>query len=157
MHQVKQFTGTQFGVSLSQNSKLFHNRCVGLPGKSVRSARSLVKATVTKLLESIDLLMGCLPRDAKPISQFGNGVVDQLIVFDESLSLFTHGNTFPRHGLHLLYVESVTHVLRICVTYVLRIFCNLCPGTVHTLPYTQYHRDETNTMLHFLWPFYVEP
>jgi hypothetical protein len=29
--------------------------------------------------------------------------------------------------------ESVTHVLRICVTYVVRIFCNLCPGLVQTL------------------------
>jgi len=26
--------------------------------------------------------------------------------------------------------ESVTHVLRICVTYVVRILCNLCPGLV---------------------------
>ncbi len=29
--------------------------------------------------------------------------------------------------------ESVTHVLRICVTYVVRIFCYLCPGLVQFL------------------------
>jgi hypothetical protein len=40
--------------------------------------------------------------------------------------LFRHGNTFPRHGAHLLHGKSVTHVFRICVTYVFRIFCNLC-------------------------------
>jgi len=33
-----------------------------------------------------------------------------LVVFDEALSLFAHGNTFPGHGHHLLMEESVTYV-----------------------------------------------
>src|SRR5271157_3619909 len=31
----------------------------------------------------------------------------------------------------LLLEESVTHVLRISVTYVFRMFCNLCPWLIH--------------------------
>jgi hypothetical protein len=54
-----------------------------------------MKAAVTILLEAVDPLMGCLSRDAEAFCQFGNGVVFQLIVFEESLSLFAHGNTFP--------------------------------------------------------------
>ena len=85
-----------------------------------------MKTAVTILLEAVDPLIGCLPGDAETFSQFGNGVVVQLEIFEESLSLFSHGNTFPGHGLHLLHEESVTHVFRICVTYVFSIFCNLC-------------------------------
>src|SRR5271157_4626666 len=33
----------------------------------------------------------------------------------------------------LLLEESVTHVLRISVTYVFRMFCNLCPWLIHAL------------------------
>jgi hypothetical protein len=88
----------------------------------VQPAGKLVKAAVSILLESVDPLLGCLPGDTKAFSQFGNGVVVQLVVFEESLSLFSYGNTFPGHGLHLLHDESVTHVFRICVTYVLEWF-----------------------------------
>ena len=85
-----------------------------------------MKAVVTILIESVDPLMGCLSGNAEAFSQFAYGVVVQLVVFEESLSLFSHGNTFPGHGLHLLNAENVTHVFRICVTYVFRIICNLC-------------------------------
>jgi len=37
-----------------------------------------------------------------PLSYVGNGVVVQLVVFEEPLSLFAHGNTSPGHGWHLL-------------------------------------------------------
>jgi hypothetical protein len=36
----------------------------------------------------------------------------------------------PR-GVLLLYEASLTYVLRRCVTYVVRIFRNLCPGMIH--------------------------
>ena len=61
-----------------------------------------MKTVLTVLLEAIDPLIGCIPGDAETFCQFGNGVVIQLIVFEEPLSLFSHGNTFPGHGLHLL-------------------------------------------------------
>jgi hypothetical protein len=80
---------------------------------------------VTILLEAVDPLVGCLPGDAETHCQFSNGVVVQLVIFEESLSLFAYGNTFLGHGLYLLYAESVTRVFRICVPYVFRIFCNL--------------------------------
>jgi hypothetical protein len=81
-----------------------------------------MKAVMSIELEAVDPLIGCLSGDADTLCQFGDGVLVQLIVFEESLSLIRHGNTFPKYGLHLLYRESVTHVFRICVTYVLEWF-----------------------------------
>jgi hypothetical protein len=37
--------------------------------------------------------MGCSSGDPEPLSQFGDGVVVQKIIFDETLSLLAHGNT----------------------------------------------------------------
>jgi hypothetical protein len=85
-----------------------------------------MKAVVSILFEAVDPFMGCLSGKAETFCQFSNGVVAQLVIFEESLSLLSHGNTFPGYGLHLLNAENVTHVFRICVTYVSRIFCNLC-------------------------------
>jgi hypothetical protein len=87
-----------------------------------RIARWLIKATVTILFEVFDPLIGCLPGDARAFSKFGYGGLIQLIIFDESLSLFRHGNTFPRHVFHLLHEISVTHVFGICVSCVFRFF-----------------------------------
>jgi hypothetical protein len=36
-----------------------------------------MKAVVTRLLEAVDPLMGCLPGDAETLCQFGNGVIVQ--------------------------------------------------------------------------------
>jgi hypothetical protein len=60
----------------------------------------------------------CLMGYAEAFGWFADGVLVQLVVFEESLSLFTHGNTFPGHGQHRIQEERVTDVLRICVTYV---------------------------------------
>jgi hypothetical protein len=66
---------------------------------------------LTILLEAVDPLIGFLPGDAETFCQLRYGGLVQSVVFEESLSLFRHGNTFPRHGLHLLHQVSVTHVL----------------------------------------------
>jgi len=62
--------------------------------------------------------MGNLMGYAETFDEFADGVLVQLVVFEDSLSLFTHGNTFPGHGQHRIQEERVTDVLRICVTYV---------------------------------------
>jgi len=54
--------------------------------------------------------MGGLAGYAEAFGKFRDGVVIQLIVFEESLSLFAHGNTSPGHGHLLLAEASVTHV-----------------------------------------------
>src|SRR3990170_1887266 len=41
---------------------------------------------------------GCPSGDAKSFGELGHGVVVQLVVFEEPLSLFAHGNTSPGHG-----------------------------------------------------------
>jgi len=46
--------------------------------------------------------MGGLAGYAEAFGELANGVVAQLIIFEESLSLFAHGNTFPGHGHSLL-------------------------------------------------------
>jgi len=81
-----------------------------------------MKAVLTVLLEAVDPLKSCLPGDAETLCQLGDGIAVQLIIFEESLSLFSQGNTFPGHGLHLLQERSVSHVFRICVTYVFEWF-----------------------------------
>ena len=82
-------------MRLPQFHQFFDYRFVGLPGTAVWSTGKLVKTAVTFLLEAVDPLIGRLPGDAKSFGQFGNGIVVQLVVFEESLSLFSHGNTFP--------------------------------------------------------------
>jgi hypothetical protein len=77
---------------------------------------------VSILVELVDLLMGILPGDAETLSQLRYRGVVQLVFFEKSMSLFSRGNTFLRHRLHLLHELSVTHVFRICVTYVFRFF-----------------------------------
>jgi len=62
--------------------------------------------------------MGRLTGYTETFDEFADGVLVQLVVFEDSLSLFTHGNTFPGHGHHRLQEESATYILRICVTYV---------------------------------------
>ena len=68
----------------------------------MRPTRVLVKLGLAVLLEPIDPLMGGLAGYAEAFGELANGVIVQLLVFEESLSLFAHGNTFPGHG-HLLY------------------------------------------------------
>jgi len=68
----------------------------------VRPTRVLVKAGLAVLLESVDPLT-LVPRmgigggsgDPKTLGEFGYGVIVQLVVFEESLSLFAHGDTSP--------------------------------------------------------------
>jgi hypothetical protein len=67
-------------------------------------------------------LVGCLPGDAETLCQFGDGGFVQLIIFEETLSSFRHGSTFPRYGFHLLLELSVTHVFGIFVTDVFEWF-----------------------------------
>jgi hypothetical protein len=62
-----------------------------------------MKTFVTIPLEWMDPLVGYLPVDAETLFQFGYGGFVQSVAFEESLSLFLHGNTIPRLGLHLLH------------------------------------------------------
>ena len=89
-----------------------------------------MKAPLTVLLVAVDPVMGGLAGNAEAFSELGDRIEPQLVVFEESLPLLAHSNTSPGHGHHLLAERSVTHVPPISVTYVLRIFCNLCLGTV---------------------------
>ncbi len=73
-----------------------------------------MKAALAILLEPGDPFVGGLTGYAKPFSQFGDGKVVLGEVLEDSLSLFVHGNTFPRHGHYLLVRKSVIHILRIC-------------------------------------------
>jgi hypothetical protein len=76
---------------------------VGPPGTVSWPKGELIKAPVIVPLEWMDPFVGCLPGDAESPCQFGYGGLVQLTVFEESLSLFCHGNSFPWHGLHLLH------------------------------------------------------
>jgi len=62
--------------------------------------------------------MGNLMGYAETFGRLADGIVIQRVIFEKSMSLFTHGNTFPGHGQHRIQEERVTDVLRICVTYV---------------------------------------
>jgi hypothetical protein len=53
----------------------------------------LVIALLAILFESSDPFIGGLPQDAEPSGKLTDAVVVQLIVFEEPLSLFAHGNT----------------------------------------------------------------
>ena len=94
-----------------------------------------MKPGLAVLLEPVDPLT-LVPRRSirgdsggpKTFSEIGYGVIILPVVVEASVT--------PLKGIghHLLTEESITHVLRICVTYVLRIFRNLCPGTVQLSP-----------------------
>ena len=64
-----------------------------------------MKAGLAVLLEPVDPLT-LVPRmgigggsgDPETFGEFGDAVVVRLIVFEESLSLFAHGDTSPGHG-----------------------------------------------------------
>jgi len=102
LHQVEQLARASTGVCLADLHQLLHDRRIRLPGAAVRPTRVLVKLGLAVLLEPIDPLMGGLAGYAEAFGELANGVIVQLLVFEESLSLFAHGNTFPGHG-HLLY------------------------------------------------------
>ena len=55
-----------------------------------------MKAALTVLLVAVDPLMGCLAGYAEAFSELGDRVVAQSVIFEETLSLFAHGNTFSR-------------------------------------------------------------
>ena len=50
------------------------------------------------LLISDNPLVACSSGDPEALSKFGHAVVIQQVIFNKSLSLLTHSNTFPRHG-----------------------------------------------------------
>ena len=64
-----------------------------------------MKPGLAVLLEPVDPLT-LVPRmgirggsgDPETFSELGYGVIIQLVVFEESLSLFAHGDTSPGHG-----------------------------------------------------------
>jgi hypothetical protein len=57
-----------------------------------------VVAIVTVLLEPVNPFIGCLAGNAEAFGEFYDGVVIALVVFEETLSLLAHGNTFSGHG-----------------------------------------------------------
>ena len=79
--------------------------------------------------------MSGIAGDAEGFGEFADGEVVQLVVFDESFTLFADDNNSQGHLRHFVSAESVTHVLRQCVTYVFRTFCYLCTRTVQRFDY----------------------
>ena len=57
------------------------------------------------LLVALNPLVCGLPRDAKPFRKLRHGAVVQQIIFDQTLLLFSHGNTSPGHQRHLLFLK----------------------------------------------------
>ena len=74
----------------------------------MRPTRKLMKADVSILLDAVDPLIDYPPGDAESLYQFGNGGSVQLVVFEESLSLFHDGNIFPGHELQVDYIHTCT-------------------------------------------------
>ena len=68
--------------------------------------------------------MGRLTGYTETFDEFADGVLVQLVIFDESLSLFAHGNTFPWHGKHLLHGEVLPMSLEFVSTISLESFVN---------------------------------
>src|SRR3972149_3275693 len=130
LEDIQQLTGSPSRVLAAKLQQQVGQGGIGLPGASMWPAGELVVAGAAVLLEAGDPLVGGLPGDAEAIGQIGEGVTAELEVLEEAISLFAHGNTFPGHGQPPSPGGSVTHVLRISVTYVLRLFCYLCPGLV---------------------------
>jgi len=64
-----------------------------------------VKATLAVLLETLNPLalvprmdIGCLAGNDEAFGEFGDGVVTQLVICDESFTLFAHDDTSPGHS-----------------------------------------------------------
>ena len=101
-------------------------------------SRTLFVTVLPMLPVPIDPFVSCFSGDPEPLSQFGDGVGFQEMIFNKSLSLLAHGNTFPGYlpwcssrvtilvlsqGLGAApHTGSVTHVLIISVTYGLDCF-----------------------------------
>ncbi len=94
IHYVQELRWTPAGMLLLEFDQFLHNRFVRLPGTAMWTARLILQAALSVLLISFDPFMRCLAGDAKSLSEFCFRVEVQKIIFDESLSLFTHGNTF---------------------------------------------------------------
>ncbi len=95
-----------------------------------RPARPLTKAALTVLLVVVDPIalvprmgMGCLAGNAEAFSKLGDRVAVQSIIFEETLSLFAHGNTSPAHRA----LPPCGGECYPCPENM----CYLCPGTVH--------------------------
>ena len=96
-------------VLLAKIHQLLDDRPIRLPRAASGPTRVLLKAVLTVFLESVDPLacpggqarVGGLPQDAETFGELRNGVVIQLVVFEEPLSLLALGNTFPGHGWDL--------------------------------------------------------
>jgi hypothetical protein len=97
-HEIEQLAGAPGRVSLAERDELVGDggRCLG--GGVVGTAGELVEAVVAKELRAADPLMGSAARDAEAIGKLRDGVEAEPVVFDEALSFFAHGNTFPGHG-----------------------------------------------------------
>ena len=67
-------------------------------GAAVRPTGMFVIPGLAVFFVAIDPLVSCGSGDLEPFSKFADGVVAQLKVIEESLSLFGHGDTSPGHG-----------------------------------------------------------
>ena len=99
--KVQEYAGAPAGVRQAKRDDLLDDGRIGLARRVMRPAGELVKAVLARLLVAVDPLVGRLPGNAEAVRQVGDRVELQLVVFEEPLSLFAHGNTPPGHGQHL--------------------------------------------------------
>lgn len=85
-------------MCLPQRDEFLDDPWIRLPQAAVRSTGLPMAAAVATFLESVDPLMASLSRDAVAFGQIAGGLVAQPVVFEETFSLFAHGDTPPKHG-----------------------------------------------------------
>jgi hypothetical protein len=105
-------------VYLASLDELLNNDFIGFPGTGVLTAGKFMISGLSKFLIAIEPRIGSCSCDAETFSQFGDGEIVHLVVIEEPLSLFAHGDTIQGMG-HLLYEDSVNHVLVYYISYCL--------------------------------------
>src|SRR3990170_5065828 len=121
LHQIREISDDRSSVA-KQTSRLANGlelryATVGpakgpaiFAGRSLWGAGRLAQASIAP-----NSMPGCPSGDAESFGELGHGVVVQLVVFEEPLSLLAHGIIFQGMG-GTSGAGSVTHVFRHCVT-----------------------------------------